>query len=101
MSPKPSATSPPAASPARSCCCRRKREREREKDPLLACLRGKGETPSPQGPKPSSPHGGSAAMSQLKRVLLWVMAGAYILAGVGHFIWPEFYMPMMPPYLPW
>ena len=40
-------------------------------------------------------------MSQLKRVFLWVMAGAYILAGVGHFIWPEFYMPMMPPYLPW
>lgn len=40
-------------------------------------------------------------MSLTKRVLLWVMALFYILGGVNHFINAQFYMPMMPPYLPW
>ena len=40
-------------------------------------------------------------MSLLKRILLWVMGVFYVLAGVNHFINPQFYMPMMPPYLPW
>jgi uncharacterized membrane protein len=40
-------------------------------------------------------------MSVIKRVLLWVMAAFYILAGLMHFIRPDYYMPMMPPYLPW
>jgi uncharacterized membrane protein len=40
-------------------------------------------------------------MSQTKRVLLWLMSGFYIVAGAMHFITPDFYMPMMPPYLPW
>jgi len=40
-------------------------------------------------------------MSTPKRVLLWIMAAFYILGGVLHLRRPEFYMPMMPPYLPW
>ncbi len=40
-------------------------------------------------------------MSRLKRVLLWVMGIFYIFAGINHFRDPGFYMPMMPPYLPW
>ena len=40
-------------------------------------------------------------MGRLKRVLLWVMGVFYILAGINHFRAPGFYMPMMPPYLPW
>jgi uncharacterized membrane protein len=42
-----------------------------------------------------------AAMSVVKRVLLWIMAAFYILAGLMHFIRPDHYAPMMPPYLPW
>lgn len=34
-------------------------------------------------------------------VLLWLMAAFYVLAGVMHFVRPDFYLPMMPPYLPW
>lgn len=37
----------------------------------------------------------------MKRVLLWVMAIFYVLAGVNHFVQPSVYLPMMPPYLPW
>jgi uncharacterized membrane protein len=40
-------------------------------------------------------------MSTTKRALLWVMAAFYITAGVGHFVWPHAYLPMIPPYLPW
>ena len=40
-------------------------------------------------------------MSKTKLVLLWVMAAFYVLAGIQHFRVPHFYMPMMPPYLPW
>jgi len=39
-------------------------------------------------------------MSQAKRVLLWVMGIFYVVAGANHFLNPDFYMPMMPPYLP-
>lgn len=37
----------------------------------------------------------------LKTVLLYVMALLYVLAGVNHFLNPDFYMKIMPPYLPW
>jgi uncharacterized membrane protein len=37
----------------------------------------------------------------LKSVLLYVMAAFYIWAGIAHFLRPDFYLPMMPPYLPW
>ncbi|HWN72107.1 MAG TPA: DoxX family protein [Haliangium sp.] len=40
-------------------------------------------------------------MSTPKRVLLWLMAAFYVTAGVNHFVSPEFYLPMMPDYLPW
>lgn len=40
-------------------------------------------------------------MSTPKRILLWIMAIFYIVAGVMHFAHPEYYLPMMPPYLPW
>ena len=40
-------------------------------------------------------------MSTTKRILLWMMAVFYVLAGLMHFRRPDYYMPMMPPYLPW
>ena len=39
-------------------------------------------------------------MSLPKRVLLWVMGVFYIVGGINHFANTDFYMPMMPPYLP-
>lgn len=36
-----------------------------------------------------------------KRIALLLLAVAYVLAGVGHFVAPEFYLAMMPDYLPW
>jgi uncharacterized membrane protein len=40
-------------------------------------------------------------MAIVKRVLLWIMAVFYVAAGLNHFINPQFYLPMMPGYLPW
>ncbi len=37
----------------------------------------------------------------IKSVLLYVLVIFYLLAGTNHFIQPDVYMPMMPPYLPW
>ena len=39
-------------------------------------------------------------MSTIKRVLLWVMGVFYTFGGIMHFVQPDVYMPMMPPYLP-
>lgn len=39
-------------------------------------------------------------MSWLKRALLWLMSVVYVFAGVMHLARPEYYRPMMPPYLP-
>jgi uncharacterized membrane protein len=39
-------------------------------------------------------------MSRTKTVLLWTMGIFYVAAGVMHFVRPDFYAPMMPPYLP-
>jgi len=39
-------------------------------------------------------------MSLVKRILLYVMAAFYIAAGVNHFLSPDFYVAIMPPYLP-
>jgi len=39
-------------------------------------------------------------MSTTKRVGLWVMAVAYMLAGFNHLMNPQFYMPIIPPQLP-
>ena len=40
-------------------------------------------------------------MPPVKRVLLWVLAVAFVAAGVYHFVNPGFYVRIMPPYLPW
>jgi len=40
-------------------------------------------------------------MSWIKTVSLYVMAAFYAFAGFNHFRAPEFYLPIMPPYLPW
>ena len=39
-------------------------------------------------------------MSKVKRILLWVMAIAYIFAGYNHLANPTFYLAIMPPDLP-
>lgn len=39
-------------------------------------------------------------MSTTKRVLLWVMALAYMAAGFNHLMNPQFYVAIMPPELP-
>lgn len=36
-----------------------------------------------------------------RRVLRWVFGLAMIGAGVNHFVSPDFYVQIMPPYLPW
>ncbi len=40
-------------------------------------------------------------MRILKIVLKWIFGIAFIFAGVRHFTNPDFYMDIMPPYLPW
>ena len=40
-------------------------------------------------------------MSWIKTVSLYVMAAFYAFAGLNHFRAPEFYLPIMPPWLPW
>ena len=40
-------------------------------------------------------------MSLPKRILLYLMAAFYVFAGVNHFRSPDFYVAIMPPYLPW
>jgi len=37
----------------------------------------------------------------LKRIMMWLMAILFVLAGINHFVNPEFYVKIMPPYLPW
>jgi uncharacterized membrane protein len=39
--------------------------------------------------------------SKLKHLALWSQAAFYAIAGVNHFINPEFYYPLIPDYLPW
>jgi uncharacterized membrane protein len=38
---------------------------------------------------------------RIKKVSLYLQAGFYALAGVNHFVHPEFYLPLIPDYLPW
>jgi len=37
----------------------------------------------------------------LKTALRWLFGGLFILAGLNHFRNPDFYINIMPPYLPW
>lgn len=40
-------------------------------------------------------------MAKLKLILKYLMAALFVLAGVYHFVNPEFYLRIMPPYFPW
>jgi len=40
-------------------------------------------------------------MKKVETASLWLMGAFYVLAGMNHFRAPEFYLPIMPPYLPW
>jgi uncharacterized membrane protein len=40
-------------------------------------------------------------MTVLKGCSLVLMAAFYVAAGVGHFVNPEFYVEIMPPWVPW
>jgi uncharacterized membrane protein len=40
-------------------------------------------------------------MKIMKEVFRWLLAALFVLAGVSHFLRPQFYDPMVPPYLPW
>ena len=39
-------------------------------------------------------------MNLIKKVLKWIFATAFVLAGVNHFVNPQFYLRMMPTFLP-
>jgi uncharacterized membrane protein len=40
-------------------------------------------------------------MNIIKKILKWLLAIAFIFAGINHFLNTDFYMRIMPPYLPW
>jgi len=37
----------------------------------------------------------------IRKISLGLLAVFFVVAGVGHFVSPETYLPLMPPYLPW
>lgn len=37
----------------------------------------------------------------LRKTARWLLIGFYFFAGINHFWHPEFYLPLIPPYLPW
>lgn len=41
-----------------------------------------------------------AALASLKRPLLYIMGPAYVVAGLLHFVVPELYVQIIPPFLP-
>ncbi len=40
-------------------------------------------------------------MKTTKWILKWILGIAFILAGINHFLNADFYLKMMPPFLPW
>lgn len=40
-------------------------------------------------------------MRIIKTIFKWIFGIAFIIAGINHFINPDFYLKIMPPYLPW
>lgn len=40
-------------------------------------------------------------MRKLKLVMHWLLGILFVLAGIAHFVRPDFYVAIMPPYLPW
>ncbi len=39
-------------------------------------------------------------MKTIKKIFQWIFAVAFMLAGINHFLSPNFYLKMMPPVLP-
>jgi uncharacterized membrane protein len=40
-------------------------------------------------------------MRKFKLVMKWLFGVFFVLAGINHFVSPDFYVRIMPPYLPW
>lgn len=40
-------------------------------------------------------------MSKIKQLSLWLIGIGFIIAGINHFLNPDFYTAIMPPYLPY
>lgn len=40
-------------------------------------------------------------MSTFALVMKWLLGVLFVAAGVNHFLKPDFYLKIMPPYLPW
>ena len=40
-------------------------------------------------------------MNILRIAMKWLLGVLFILAGINHFVSPDFYVHIMPPYLPW
>jgi uncharacterized membrane protein len=40
-------------------------------------------------------------MPTLKRGMKWLLGVGFVLAGINHFLRPDLYVKIMPPYLPW
>ena len=43
----------------------------------------------------------SATISRLKTLTRYLLGGLFVAAGINHFIMTDFYVRIMPPYLPW
>jgi len=39
--------------------------------------------------------------TRFKRLSRYFMAGFFVFAGINHFLNPDFYIPLIPPYIPW
>jgi uncharacterized membrane protein len=37
----------------------------------------------------------------IRKIFRWILAVFFIAAGINHFVNPDIYLSMMPPYLPW
>ncbi len=43
----------------------------------------------------------SKSFSRTRMVLRWLLGVLFVVAGIGHFVAPRFYLAIMPPALPW
>jgi uncharacterized membrane protein len=46
-------------------------------------------------------HPFNSIMRSFTLVMRWLLGVLFVLAGVNHFVNPDFYIKIMPPYLPW
>lgn len=40
-------------------------------------------------------------MNKTKKIFLYIMSAMYCFTGISHFTMPEYFLAIMPPYLPW